>query len=101
MHFASKLHGLLNSHDFFPAESILDSVSTTVIAFIELSSECIFDVLRPSKSDGSVLLSDHVIHAASVFAPLLSDLCTATVRHGFMPESLRDCTLVPILSPWF
>ncbi len=38
-----------------------------------------------------------MIHAASVIAPLLSALFTATVRHGCMPESLCDCILVPIL----
>ena len=52
--------------------------------------------LKPSKSDSSALLSDHVIHAARVITSLLSDLFTAIVRHGFMPESFCHCILVPI-----
>ena len=102
-HFASKLHDILNSHDSSSVESILNSVSSSLssddLASVEFSSECVFAALRhlkPSKSDGSALQSDHVIHAASVIVPLLSDLFTAIVHHGYMPEPLCDCILVPI-----
>ena len=37
-----------------------------------------------------------MIHEGTIIAPLLSDLFIAIVCHGFMPESLCHCILVPI-----
>ena len=50
-----------------------------------------------SKSDGSGLSSDHLVHAAPVISNTLADLCTAIICHGHMPEALSNCILVPIL----
>ena len=53
--------------------------------------------LKFSKSDGSALLSDHVIHAAPVIASLLIDLFSAIIHHDFMHESLCHCILAPMV----
>ena len=102
-HFATKLHNILNSYDSSSAESILNSVSTSLssddLESVQFSPEKVLATLRhlkPSKSDGSALLFDHVNHAVHVTAPLLSDWFTAIVHYSFMPESLCHCIMVPI-----
>ena len=49
-----------------------------------------------SKSDGSGLSSDYLVHGAPVISNTLPDFCTAIIRHGHMPEALSNCILVLI-----
>ena len=51
---------------------------------------------RVKHSDGSSVSSNLLILASPMLYSFLSDLFTVILRHGYMPESLRDCTLVPI-----
>ena len=74
-------------------------MSSDDLESVQFSPENVLAALRhlkPSKSNGSALLSGHVIYAAHVIVPLLSDLFTAIVCHGSMPEFLCHCNLVPI-----
>jgi hypothetical protein len=79
--------------------SLCSSLSSDDLSFVSFSSDSVLSALKrlkPCKSDGSSLSSNHFIHAAPVIAPLLASVFTAVVRHGYIPECLRDCTLVPI-----
>ena len=98
-HFAAKLSSILNSCDgvdqnhrksevqsLITSENISDTISDTCIS-LEAVSEALVN-LKKFKSDGK---SNHFVYAAPV---LSSDLFTAILRHGVMPKSLGDCTLV-------
>ena len=44
-------------------------------------------------SDGSLLVSDHLIMCLPVITEPLSVRFTVMIRHSFMPKLFRDCTL--------
>ena len=101
--FASRVTGYLNTHDACLRDDLLSSMSSSIssadIASFSISVECIrsaFSKLKLCKSDGSILISDHLIMCLPVIAESLSALFTSMVHHSFMPKLLRDCTLVPI-----
>ena len=101
--WSNKLLSLLNLSDNVSCDaltnSLSDSLSSSDLESIQFSPECIFQAicnLKLSKSDGSGLSSDHLVHAAPVISNTLADLCTAIIRHGHMPEALSNCILVPI-----
>ena len=52
--------------------------------------------LKNKKSGTSPILSEHLKLSHSVIALPLSQLFTCIVRHGYVPPSLRDSTLVPV-----
>lgn len=102
--FASKLGTLLNTCDPSDSNDLLSefqhSLSPNDINNISVSPETVAEALsslKKDKSDGSELSSNHLILASSVLPVIISQLFTAILRHGYMPKSLRDCTLVPIL----
>ena len=101
--FSSKLQSILNSQDTSDRDSLLSylssSLSSTEIQSFSINEECVLDAfshLKRGKSDGSNLVSDHVIHALPVLTSLLAKMFTAILKHGYMPEQLRNCVLVPI-----
>ena len=57
------------------------------------------DQLKKGKSDGSTLISDAFILAKAILCNPLSDLVTAIIRHGYVPNVLRDCILQLIPKP--
>jgi len=58
---------------------------------------CAFKLLKAGKSDGSFdLVSDHVIHACDEFGVCVSMLLSALLVHGFAPEDVASCTIIPI-----
>ena len=64
-----------------------------------MSEECLlldFDHPRSMKSDGSDLDSSNFIKAMPVISGFHCNL-TIMVRHGYLPEYLRDCTLISVL----
>ena len=52
-----------------------------------------------SMHDGSMFMSNHFIYAKDALSAPLSRLFTAMLRHGIVPDFLRDCILVPIFKP--
>ena len=101
--FASNLRSVLNSCDTSDGKALYDSVSSGIskaeLDVFDVSKDNIceaFTHLKLSKSDGSILVSDHVIHAIPAISSPLSMLFTSILRHGFLPTSLCDCILVPI-----
>ena len=58
-----------------------------------------FGSSKPEKSDGTQLDSNDFICAATSLSAPVSKLFTAMLRHGYVPESLKDCVLRPIVKP--
>ena len=52
--------------------------------------------LKPDKTDPSGVSSKHLLYGSSVLAVPLSALFTSILRHGFMPDCLRDSILIPV-----
>ena len=101
--FLSKLQGILNSQDASRRHSLLaflsTSLSTVDLAGLSVSEECVNDTfahLKGGKSDGTAIVSDHLIHALPDVRRSLALLFTSILRHGYMPKPLRNCILVPI-----
>ena len=87
--FSSKLDSL--------RPTLLSSLSADDLKAVSISEECIVDAfshLKCGKSDGSILVSNHLLPA---ICSSLASLFTAILRHGYMPKPVRDCTIVPIL----
>ena len=61
----------------------------------ELVAEAIFQ-LKPHKSDGYDVTSEHLKYASTVIAKPLSSLFTAILRHECMPECFCD-SITPVL----
>ena len=51
---------------------------------------------KANHADGSLLVSDHLIHALPAVGTSIAKLFTSILRHGYMPAQLHNCTLVPI-----
>ena len=101
--FSSKLESLLNSQPSTGYDSLhsslVSSLSADDLKAVSISEECVVDAfshLKRGKSDGSTLMSDHLIHAQPAICSSLASLFTAILRHGYMPKPIRDCTIVPI-----
>jgi hypothetical protein len=101
--FSSKLQGVLNSHDCRERDSLLSSLASSLcsqdLALSVVTEECVIDAfshLKLGKGDGTPLSSDHWAHALPALSSTLAALFTAILRHGYMPELLRNCVLVPI-----
>ena len=54
---------------------------------------------KSGKADGTNLVSDHILYASSSLTVFLSNFFTTILRHGYIPASLRDCVLQPVLKP--
>ena len=101
--FSAKIQGVLNCHSCSQRDSLLSSLDSSLcsedLAPFLVSERCVMDAfshLKSGKGDGSTLVSNHWIHALPALCSPLASLFTAILRHGYMPEQLRNCTLVPI-----
>ena len=52
--------------------------------------------LKLGKSDYAFLSSDHLRNDSAVIATPLAAYFTSILRHGYMPNVLRDCVVIPI-----
>ena len=87
--FSTKLHGILNLQHACGRDSLLTSLSSSLSAVdldsFSVSEECVdgaFAHLKCGKSDGSAILSDHLIHALPAIRSFVASLFTAILRHG-------------------
>ena len=53
--------------------------------------------LTNGKSDSLDLYSEHLKYACPIIVEDLSIFFTACFRHGFLPQCIRDCVIVPVL----
>ena len=100
--FASKFGALLNKHSS-SSNSILDSIQCSLtdshLRSILITPEQVLEALsqlKPDKTDPSGVSSKHLLYGSSVLAVPLSALFTSILRHGFMPDCLRDSILIPV-----
>ena len=102
--FGDKLQSLLNSdNSSHPLlTNIESSLSSSDLASISVSPHTVSEavsLLKSNKSDGTSLMSNHLILVSNSLVHLLSKLFTAMLRHGYVPKSLGDYVLQPILKP--
>ena len=103
----TKLQSLLNSDtDLDSRSALLASINTSItsndLASIIISPEVVSEALgrtKSGKADGTNLVSDHTLYASSSLTVFLSSFFTTILRHGYIPASLRDCVLQPVLKP--
>ena len=101
--FASNMSGLLNTHSSALRDSMLIAMKSALthnqlegmIVSVEEVQEAIFK-LKNGKSDSLGLFSEHLKYACPVIEQDLSVFITACFRHGYLPRSVRDCTVVPV-----
>ena len=96
--FRSKLSSVLNSidEDLASFSFLQDTSCTSNISIVPQTVSEALDKLRTNKQDGSQLSSNHLLLAAPVLDKFLSKFFTVIIRHGYMPQLLRNCTLIPI-----
>ena len=100
--FASKFGALLNKHSS-SSNSILDSIQCSLtdshLRSILITPEQVLEALsqlKPDKTDPTGVSSKHLLYGSSVLAVPLSALFTSILRHGFMPDCLRDSIVIPV-----
>ena len=101
--FSAKLQGVLNSCDCTERDALLSSLQSALssedLAVSVVTEECVIDAfshLKRGKGDGTTLALDHWVHALPALSSSLASLFTAILRHGYMPEQLSNCVLLPI-----
>ena len=65
----------------------------------EFSGDDVFEAiqqLKRGKADAEGVFSEHLIFASPVLTEPLANFFTSLLRHGYMPQNLRDCVLIPI-----
>ena len=102
--FSSRFKCLFNKHssssrsDFL--SSLRASLSNSMLLDTSFSEDDVYEAinqLHSEKADANGIVSEHLKLCSSVIALPLSLFFTAIVRHGHMPQILRDSTLVPVL----
>ena len=74
-------------------EEVNSSVTTQDLASLSVDIDTVLeaiDQLKPGKSDGKSLMSDHVLNAPPILASKLAELFTSLLRHGHAAVCLRD-----------
>ena len=100
--FSFNLERLLNSQPSTGCDSrhvsLLSSLSADDLKTVSISEECIVDAfshIKHGKSDGSALVSDHLIHALPAICSSLASLFTAILR-PYLSQLGTVATIVPM-----
>ena len=93
--FASKLKGTLNTHSssLHLHSSFQSALTESDVTFSEAD---VLEAIARLKSDAEGVHSEHVTLASSALASPLAMFFTSLLRHGYLPQCLRDCVLVPL-----
>ena len=102
--FASKFSAVLNKHSTtysytIPLATIQSSLTESHLSALSVFHNQITEaisLLKSRKSDAFGVTSEDLKYASPVIANVIS-FFTAILRHGYMPLSVRDSVLVPIL----
>ena len=100
--WASKLKDLLNPNpnswegfsDFISGNISFASLSELIVTPMDVRRSLLN--LKTGKKDVENISSDHLRHAAPAIAAPLAALFTCILRHGYIPSSFRDFTVIPI-----
>ena len=74
-------------------------MNDSLISDVEFTEEDVWGALcqlKPHKSDCCGVTTEHLKYGSPVLTESLASLFTSIVRHGYMPQCLRDSVLVPI-----
>lgn len=80
-------------------EGVSSSVTTQDLASLSVDIDTVLGAikqLKPGKSDGKSLMSDHVLHTPPILASKLAELFTSLLRHGHAAVCLWDSIIQPI-----
>ena len=99
--FASKFRTLLkfnrnSSVSDHRSQNVMSDCNLVDILFTEDSTAEALLNLKPNKVDASGISSEHLKFASPVIAKQFALLFTSIIRHGYMPQCLRDSVIVPI-----
>ena len=101
--FASNYKTILNTHSLgshLSLNSTLDSSLTEEeVRGAEFSGDDVLEAILQSKmgkADAEGIFSEHLIFASPALTEPLASFFTSLLRHGYMPQNLRDCVLIPI-----
>ena len=70
--------------------------STLTESDVTFSEADVLEAIARLKSDAEGVHSEHVTLASSALASPLAMFFTSLLRHGYLPQCLRDCVLVPL-----
>ena len=95
--FASKFANVLNSNSSFSRDSLHSSIQSSIQSWhlrdVHFSDKEVLEalsLLKSKKTDSDGVSSDPTI------AKPLAIFLTSVVRHGYLPQCLSDCVLIPI-----
>ena len=101
--FACNLRSILNTHSPSSHISLQSSIQSAVdesdISGVDFTEDDVLEALshlKTGKSDGDGIFAEHFIYATSALLSPLANFFCSLIRHGFMPQCLRDCVLVPV-----
>ena len=101
--FASKYSSLFNKHSSSSRDSLYSSVqsslTTSHLREVDFSYDDVVEALcqlKLKKSDPWRVSSEHLKFASPVISEPLAIFFTAVLRHGYIPQTFRDCVLIPI-----
>ena len=101
--FASKFANVLNSNSSSSRDSLHSSLQSSIESWhlrdVHFSDEEVLEalsLLKSKKTDSDGVSSDHLKLASSAIAKPLAIFLTSVVRHGYLPQCLSDCVLIPI-----
>ena len=101
--FASKFANVLNSNSSSSRDSHHSSIQSSIESWhlrdVHFSDKEVLEarsLLKSKKTDSDGVSSDHLKLASSAIAKPLAIFLTSVVRHGYLPQCLSDCVLIPI-----
>ena len=101
--FASKFANVLNSNSSSSRDSLHSSIQSSIESWhlrdVHFSVKEVLEalsLLKSKKTDSDGVSSDHLKLASSAIAKPLAIFLTSVVRHGYLPQCLSDCVLIPI-----
>ena len=101
--FASKYKTILNTHSLGSHLSLNSTLHSSLteedMCNTEFSGDDVFEAilqLKRGKADDEGVFSEHLIFASPALTEPLANFFTSLLRHGYMPQNLRDCVLIPI-----
>ena len=98
-----KIKDLYNRCDLNKRTKLLEEVKSFIttqdLVSLSVSIDTVLraiNQLKPGKSDGKSLMSDHVLYAPPILVSKLAELFTSLLQHGHAAVCLRDTIIQPI-----
>ena len=96
--FASKYKTILNTHSLGSHLSLNSTLNSSLteeeVCGAEFSGDDVLEAilqLKMGKADAEGIFSEHLIFASPALTEPLASFFTSLLRHGYMPQNLRDC----------